>query len=108
MLGGAAQDRNQLVVAERLLDVIERALVNGLHCRLEGRLGRHENDRTIRIALFGGSQDLDAGDVRHANVGEHDIRCHRQQLLQAALPALGEERREALVAEQNVERIEDS
>ena len=51
VLGGAAQDRDQLVVAERLLDVIEGAFVHRLHRRLQRRLRRHENDRHVRVAL---------------------------------------------------------
>ena len=51
MLGGAAENRHQLVVAERLLDVVERALVHRLHRRLQRRLRRHEDHRHVGIAL---------------------------------------------------------
>ena len=60
MLGGAAEDRDQLVVAERLLDVVERALVHRLHRRLQRGLRGHENDRHVGIARARRGEDLDA------------------------------------------------
>ena len=97
MLGRALENRHQLVVSERLLDIVERALVHGLHCRLQRCLRGHEDHGTIRIALLGRGEDLDAGHVRHANVREDDVRGGRREILQAAFATLGEVRREAFV-----------
>ena len=109
MLGGAAQDRDQLVVAERLLDVIEGAFVHRLHRRLQRGLRRHEDDRHVRILLPRRGEDLDAADVRHADVGEDDVRdSTRAMLLEPRLAAVRDVRREALVAQQDVERIENA
>src|SRR5207237_9466409 len=108
MLGGATQYRHELVIAERLLDVIKGAFIYRLHCRLERCLGRHQDDRTIGITLLRGGEDVDAGDVRHPDIGEHDIRCYRRQLLEATLAALREPWREPFSAQQDVERIPNS
>ncbi len=88
MLGGAPQDRDQLVVAERLLDVVERALVHRLHRRLQRGLRGHEDDRHVGIALPRGREDLDAAHVRHADVGEHDVRRQLADALEARLAAV--------------------
>jgi hypothetical protein len=54
VLGGAPHDGDQLVVAERLLDVVEGTLVHRLHGGLQRRLRRHENDRRVRIRFTRG------------------------------------------------------
>src|SRR5690606_33330849 len=46
-LAGAAAERDEVGVAERLLEVVERALVHGLHGGLERCLGGHEDDRDL-------------------------------------------------------------
>src|SRR5947209_12775703 len=102
MLGGATEDRYELVVSEWLLDVIERALVHGLHRRLERRLRGHEDHGTVGIALLGRGEDLDARHVRHADVREDDVWRRTREMLEAALSALREIRREAFVPEENV------
>ena len=53
-------------------------------------------------------QDLDAGDARHLEVGQHDVGRGAFQLLEARLPSLGRRDIETLVLEQNAERLEDS
>ena len=60
MLRGAPQDRDQLVVAERLLDVVEGALVHRLHGRLQRGLRGHEDHRRRRVLLARRRQHLDA------------------------------------------------
>ena len=108
MLGGALEDREQLVVAERLLDVVEGALVHRLHRRLQRRLRGHEDDRRVRILLARRGEDLDAADVRHADVGEHDVRLQLGELLEPARAAVRGVRVEAGVAQQDAERLEDA
>ena len=108
VLGGAPQDRHQLVVAERLLDVVESALVHGLHGGLQGGLRRHEDDRHVRIRLARGRQDLDAADVGHPDVGQHDVRPELADAVEARLAAVRHVRGESLVAQQDVEGVENA
>src|SRR6185503_16546045 len=103
MLGGAAEDRDELVVPEWLLDVIEGAFIHRLHRRLKRRLRRHENHRDIWVARASGGKNLDAADVRHPNVRENDVWVQLLHLLEPSLSAVRDVRRESLVPQQNVE-----
>ena len=107
MLAGALEDREQLVVAERLLDVIEGALVHRLHRRLQRRLRGHEDHRRVRILLPRGGEDLHAAHVRHAHVGEHDVRLERRELRETRPAPVRRVRVEAGVAQEDAERLED-
>ena len=53
-------------------------------------------------------QDLHAADVRHAHVGEHDVGVELADALQARLAAVRDVRREAFVAQQDAERLENA
>src|SRR5215208_2100798 len=108
MFRGAAQDGDQLVVSEWLLDVIEGAFVHRLHSRLQRRLRRHQDYRTVWIALSRGCQYFDAGNVWHPNVGEHDVGRGAHEVLERLLAPLCEQRGEALVAEKDVQRVENA
>src|SRR5690606_36876733 len=72
-LGRPSADYQQLIVRERLLDVVERTLVDRLDGGVERRLCRHEDDGNVLIQLPGGVEDVDATYPRHADVGEYDI-----------------------------------
>ena len=60
VLAGAAEDGDQLVVGERLLDVVEGARVDGADGALQRGLGGHQDDRRHRVLLPGGVQDVQA------------------------------------------------
>ncbi len=47
-------------------------------------------------------------DVRHADVGEHDVRPQLADAVEPRLAAVREVRRESFVAQQDVERIENA
>ena len=107
VLAGAPEDRDQLVVGERLLDVVEGAGVDRADRALQRGLGGHEDDRRHRVLLPGGGEDVEAGDLRHAHVGEDDVVGSRPDLLQPGLAALGGGDLESLVAEQDPQGIEN-
>ena len=103
----ALEDRQQLVVAERLLDVIEGALVHRLHRRLQRGLRRHEDDGRVRVLLARRGEDLDAADVGHPDVGEHDVGLQLGELRESRPAAVRGVRVEAGVAQQDAERLEN-
>ena len=107
-LAGPPQDRDQLVVGERLLDVVEGAAVHRLDGALQGGLRRHQDHRRHRVLIARGGQDIDARDLRHPHVGEHDVVRPVADLFQAGLAALGGSDLEALIAEKDPQRIEDA
>src|SRR5829696_1428767 len=108
MLARALEDGEELVVSERLLDVIESPLVHRLHRRLQRRLRRHQDHRGVGILLARRGEDLDPAHVRHANVGEDDVRLERRELREPLSTAVRGVRVEAGVAQQDPERLEDS
>ena len=109
MLGGALEDREQLVVAERLLDVVEGAFVHRLHRRLQRRLRRHEDDRACpdpAAAPRRGSPRR-----RRPACGRRRARCRaaaRASCSSPALPPCAVCGVEAGVAQQDAERLENA
>jgi hypothetical protein len=108
VFGGAREDGDELVVPEGLLDVIEGALVDGLHGRLERRLRRHEDHRGVRILLSSRGEDLHTAHVRHADVSEDDVGLKLGELLQARPAAACGVGVESRVAQQDAERLQDA
>src|SRR5262249_38911553 len=107
-LAGPAQDRDQLVVREGFLDVVERARVDGGDSALERCLRRHQDDRRHRILLPRCLEDVEPRDLRHPNVRQDDVVTAAPNLLQSGLAALCRGDLESLVAQQDAERIEYS
>ena len=108
MFGGTPDDRHQLVVAERLLDVVERARVHRLHRRLQRRLCGHEDDRHVGVMRPRGREHLHAGHLRHADVAQHDVRREPRDHLERGLSAVRQVGREALGAQEDLEGLEDA
>ena len=79
---------DDIFVRERLLQVIERTLVDRLHCRLQRCLRGHQDDRHFGIIGAHRLQHLQSGDAGHANVGEHDVRPDARQLRDRLAPVL--------------------
>src|SRR5206468_4051234 len=73
LLRRAPANRDQIVVRERLLDVVERPLVHRLDRTLERGLGGHKNDGCLRVLVAHRREDLGARDARHLDVREHDV-----------------------------------
>jgi hypothetical protein len=107
MLGGTAADRHQVVVRERLLDVVERALVDGLDGALERRLGGHQDDRGLHIVLSHRRQDVDPRHLGHPHVGQHDVGTGGLEQLEPRLAALCGRDREAFVLQQDAQGVEN-
>src|SRR5690606_38217187 len=106
-LGGAPAERDEVRVAERLLEVVERALVHGLHGGLERCLGGHEDDRDLGVALADRGQDVEPGDAGHADVREDDVRGVAVDLLERLAAGMGHVDVESLAPEQDLEGVED-
>src|SRR4029078_1323411 len=53
-------------------------------------------------------KNLGPAHVRHSDVGEHDVWAHLEDLLEPFLSPLRETRGEPLVAQQNIQRVENS
>ena len=94
-LHGAPQDHEQLVLLERLREVVEGALAHGLHRAVDGAVGGHEHDAQAGLHREQLRQEGDAVHVRHLEVGED----HVERLLARNLERLpGVARRCGLVA----------
>src|SRR2546427_707717 len=85
----------------------ERALVHCLDGGLQRRLRRHQDDRRLGILVLRGREDVDPRDAGHLDVGEHEVGCGGLELLEPRLPALRRRDVEALVLEQDTQRVED-
>ena len=68
MVGRAPHDRDELVVAERLLYVVERALIHRLNRGLQRCLGRHQDDRDVRILLAGRCENIETSHAGHPDI----------------------------------------
>src|SRR5438477_26526 len=101
-------DRDQVVVGERLLDVVEGALVHRLDGALQRRLCGHQDDRRLGILLAHGGEDVGAGHARHLDVGEHDVGRRSLERLEARLATLGGDHVEPLALEEDTEHVQDA
>src|SRR5258708_3974196 len=108
VLRRAFEDGEELVVVKRLLDVIEGALVHRLHGALQRGLRRHQNDGRVGVLLPRGGKDLDAADVGHADIREHDVRLDRTEALESLTATTSRVRVEARIAQQDAERFENA
>ncbi len=107
MLGGALEDRDDLVVDERLLDVVVRARVHRLDGRAQVGLRGHEDDGDVGVARARRGEHVESTDARHADIGEDDVGVGRLQLLQPLLSSLRDDGIEALVLEEDAKGVED-
>src|SRR5881396_1263418 len=69
LLRRAPANRDEVVVRERLLDVVKRPLVHRLDRALERGLGGHQDDRGLRVLVPHRGEDLGARNARHLGVG---------------------------------------
>src|SRR5258708_33546001 len=108
VLGRSLEDGEELVVVKRLLYVIEGALIHRLHGTLQRGLRRHQNDGRVRVLLPRRSKNLDAADVGHADIGEHDVRLDRAEALQSLAATARRVRVEARIAQEDAERFQNA
>ena len=108
MFGRPADDRHQLFVFERLLDVVERPIVDGANGRLQARLRRHENYDCVRIVRAYGCQNVESGNVGHPHVGDDKLRLQGRYLFETFFPAQGGVGNETFALEKNANGVEDS
>src|SRR6267378_335703 len=108
MFGRATHDRHQLLILERLLYVVEGAVVNCTDGRLETGLGRHKDDHRFRVMCSNRRENVEAGHIRHSYVGEYQLRLQGRDLLETLFPAEGSVRSEPFALEQYSNRVEDA
>ncbi len=106
MLRRATNYRDELFVLERLLDVIEGAIVHRADRRLKARLRRHENHNRLGVVRAHGSQNIQAGDIGHSDVSDYQLGLQCGNLLQTLLPSESRVGDESLALEQNADRVE--
>src|SRR5436309_2429246 len=103
----AAADRHEVVVGKRLLDVVERALVDRLDRALQRRLRGHQDDRGFGVLLAHRGKNVGAGDTRHLDVGEHDVGRRRLQRLETRLAPLRGDDVEPFALQEDAEHVQD-
>ena len=107
-LGGSVHDREQLLVLERLLEVVVRALVDRLHRRLKRRLCRHEDHRDLGVDTSRRGEHVESARTGHPYVAEHDVGALLLDEADRVLTARGGVNVEAaLTAEEDPQRLED-
>jgi ribosome modulation factor len=104
---GTPAQRHEIGVAERLLQVVERALVDGLHGGLQRCLRCHENDRDFDVVLTHTGEHLEASHARHADVGEHNVRHQFRQPRDGLTRVLHGGYVESLTVQQQLYRVEN-
>ena len=67
------QERPHLFQIDRLLEIVERPLLHGLHCRLHRGVGRHDNNGNVQPPLLEGLHQLHAVHLRHHHVRDHHV-----------------------------------
>src|SRR3954453_3272675 len=101
-----AQAGEQLLALERLDEVVVGARVEPLHARLDRvARGQHEDRHVV-----GGAQaarDLDAVELRQAEVEDHEVRVVRGGLVERCLPAAAEAHVVAVQAQRALEHLRD-
>src|SRR5215213_143566 len=108
MIDSARHDSDELIVAERLLYVMECALIHRLDRRLQRRLSRHQDYRNVRVLLPDCGEDVETSNRRHPDIAENNVRLQRGDLLETLPAAKCNVRREPLVLEENTQRIDYS
>jgi hypothetical protein len=103
----AAHDRHQLVVAERLLEVVERAIVDGLDGALQRRLRRHQHHGEAGVQRPRRGEQLQPVHAGHAHVADDDVGTQLREPLQPGAAALGDVGGEAFGLEEDAHGVED-
>jgi len=73
LLGDAADAEEQLLQVQRLAEEVRRPLLHGLHRDLHAAVGRHEEQRHLRVDAPEGAQEVQAGHPGHPAVAKHEI-----------------------------------
>ena len=74
-------EQQQMIGIHRLGEEIHRAFLHRRHRVLDAAVGRHHDDRQLRIELLGRAQHAEAVAVGQLQVGQHDGRPCLLQLL---------------------------
>ena len=71
-LDGSLNRFEQRIEFEGLGEVVERPVAGGRHDGLNGASGGHEDDAAVRVAIFGGDEDVESGAVIDIDVGDDE------------------------------------
>ena len=72
-LDGPGHGEEQHVAVEGLGEVVEGPLAHGLDRGVDAAVGGHEDDARARLLALDLLEEGDTGEVRHLEVGEHDV-----------------------------------
>jgi hypothetical protein len=67
----------------------------------------HQDDGGVRVLLARRGEHLEPAHARHAHIGEHDVGGQGRDLVEPLLAAQSHVRREALVLEEDPQRLDD-
>ena len=81
-LEGLADDTGQLVQVDRLEQVVEGPLPDGLDGRFGGRRRRDEHDGRPRVELVNLAKDVESREIGQPQVEQHDVGTQRLELPQ--------------------------
>jgi len=105
---GALQQGAYLWQLDWFAQVIESTRVHGFHCGVDGAVGRHHNNRQLRVAAVDICEGRQAAHVRHLHVHEYHFRPFLFHQLQRLLAGGCNQRRVPFAAQQFAERFANS
>ena len=78
----------QLFFAERLGQVIICSQLAGFNRIIDTAMGRNDDNHDLAIAAADCFQDLDAGDIRHLDIGNDNIKFLLLEICQSRIAAI--------------------
>src|SRR5437879_1004979 len=108
LVQGVARQERDLFEGERLFDVVVGAQLDRLDRRFDGPVAGHHDDQQARVGLHRALERLDAVEIGHPDVEEHQVRGGISlDELEGFLAALRHGNLVALVLQDARERVED-
>ena len=86
---GILHNRSQLLQVQRLQQIVERSSSHGIDRRLDRAVACHEDDLGIRLQLAALGQHFQPADIRHLQIGDHDLERSRFEQRDRFLAAAG-------------------
>ena len=95
MAGDAIKQKFQLIEAERLGDIVVRAILHRLHGGLHSAIARHDHDHRVRTKALDAIQRLQSPCTGQAQIEQHGVNALRIQQAVRMLGRIGDEGIEA-------------
>ncbi len=102
--GGVPDGGKQLVEIDRLGQIIHRAVADGADGVADVRVGGDQQDGKLGVFLAGEPERFQAGNARHAHVGNHHADRLRAEHLQRALAGIHGHGLERLAGEKRIQQ----